>query len=121
MKKNKCVQVFHKSWKFNYFFSYISDRIIGLLCCFQPSVVKKYVLEKHFKTRHSVNYLNYSNSEKLNVIEELKLVYQENSIPSIPCSLQKSLQVSYAVSLLIVQNSKSFMESVLKNCIILKQ
>ena len=77
------------------------------------------MLEKHLKIRHSVNYLNYSNSEKLNVIEELKLVYQENSIPSFPCSLQKSLQVSYAVSLLIAQNSKSFTEGVfVKNCII---
>ncbi|KYN11922.1 General transcription factor II-I repeat domain-containing protein 2B [Trachymyrmex cornetzi] len=119
MEKNKYVQVFDKSWEFNYFFSYISDRIICLLCGFQPSVVKKYVLEKHFKTRHSVNYLNYSNSEKLNIIEGLKLVYQESTISSFPSSSQKSLQASYAISLLIAQNSKPFTEGVfVKNCIV---
>jgi len=49
--KKKCIlQVFHKSWEFNYFFSYISDRTIYLFCNFQPSVIKKYVLKKHCKT-----------------------------------------------------------------------
>ncbi|KAG5313996.1 GTD2A protein, partial [Acromyrmex insinuator] len=50
------------------------------------------------------------NSEKLNVIEGLKLVYQESN---------PYKQPSYAVSLLIVQNSEPFIEGVfVKNCII---
>jgi len=52
------------------------------------------VLEKHFKTRHSVNYLNYSNSEKFNIVEGLKLVYQESSVPFFLFSFGKSLQAS---------------------------
>ncbi|KYN38119.1 hypothetical protein ALC56_07519, partial [Trachymyrmex septentrionalis] len=38
--------------------------------------------------------------------------YAKGYLDIFPCSSQKSLQVSYAVSLLIVQNSKSFMELV---------
>ncbi|KYN18712.1 General transcription factor II-I repeat domain-containing protein 2B [Trachymyrmex cornetzi] len=123
MEKNKYVQVFEKSWEINYFFSCISDRTICLLCGYEPSVVKKFVIERHFKRRHAEDYSNYSNSEKLSVIEGLKLVYQENSIPSSSSnddsSSQKSLQASYAVSLLVAQNSKPFTEGVfVKNCII---
>jgi len=48
----------------------------------------------------------------------LKLVYQEDTIPS-ENSSQKSLIASYAISLLTAQNSKPFTEgSFVKNCII---
>ena len=88
--------------------------MICLFCGFQPSIVKKYMLEQYFKIRHSIDYLNYSISEKLNVTEGLKLVYQKSSIPS----FQKSLQASY-VFLFITQNFKPFTESVfVKNCIV---
>ncbi|XP_018394276.1 PREDICTED: general transcription factor II-I repeat domain-containing protein 2B-like [Cyphomyrmex costatus] len=87
---------------------------------YELSVAKKFVIEKHFKNRHEKNYSNYSNSEKLSVIEGLKLVHQENSIPSSSSNDDSSsLQASYAVSLLIAQNSKPFTEGAfIKDCII---
>ncbi|KYN03873.1 General transcription factor II-I repeat domain-containing protein 2B, partial [Cyphomyrmex costatus] len=111
---------FDKSWEINYFFSCISGRTICLLCRYELSVAKKFVIEKHFKNRHEKNYSNYSNSEKLSVIEGLKLVHQENSIPSSSSNDDSSsLQASYAVSLLIAQNSKPFTEGAfIKDCII---
>jgi len=94
--------------------------------------LQKFIIERHFKKSHSEKYSNYSNSEKysnysnsekLNIIEGLKLVYQEGSIPSSSSnddnfSSQKFLQASYAISLLIAQNSKLFTEDTfVKNCI----
>jgi len=112
--EKKYVQGFDKSWGVNYFFSYISDRTICLLCGFKPLTVKKFVIERHFKNSHSERYSNYFNSEKLNIIEGLKLVHQEDLIASSnddDSSSQKSLQTSYAISLLIAQNSKPFTEN----------
>ena len=92
--------------------------MIYLFCGFQPLIVKKYMLEQYFKICHSIDYLNYSISKKLNVTEGLKLVYQKSSISSFLSSFQKSLQASYAF-LFIAQNFKPFTESVfVKNCII---
>ncbi|XP_046145949.1 general transcription factor II-I repeat domain-containing protein 2-like [Osmia bicornis bicornis] len=100
--------------------SFISNQTICLLCGFKPLVVKKFIIERHFRTRHLLEYSNYSNTEKLNIIEGLKLVYQEGALPpSINSSSQKSVLASYAISLLIAQNAKPFSEGVfVKNCII---
>lgn len=119
MDKTRFVQIFDKSWEENFFFSYISGRTICLLCGFKSSVVKKFSIERHFKTCHSYQYANYSNSERLNIIEGLKFIYQEGSMSPISSTAQQALQASYAISLLIAQNSKSFAESAfVKNCII---
>jgi len=48
-----------------------------LLCDYQSSVVKKYVLHRHCNIKHSKNYSIYVDKEKSGMIEELKLTYQE--------------------------------------------
>ncbi|EZA57622.1 General transcription factor II-I repeat domain-containing protein 2B, partial [Ooceraea biroi] len=99
---------------------YISNRTICLLCGFEPSIIKKFVIDRHFRRCHSVQYSNYSDTEKLNIIEALKLVYQDDVVSSPPeNSSEKPLLASYAISLLIGQNSKPFTDGTfIKNCII---
>ncbi|EZA53490.1 General transcription factor II-I repeat domain-containing protein 2B [Ooceraea biroi] len=120
MDNQKYIQEFDRSWEINYFLNYISNRTICLLCGFEPSIIKKFVIDRHFRRCHSVQYSNYSDTEKLNIIEALKLVYQDDVVSSPPeNSSEKPLLASYAISLLIGQNSKPFTDGTfIKNCII---
>lgn len=121
--ERRYVQTFNKVWQDIYFAS-INNKIICLLCGYQPSVVKKFVLNRHYTSQHSHEYdLKYGDEEKSNVIEGLKLVYQEgcdsnsqleNVTPSV-----KALTASYAISNLIAKNSKPFCEGkFIKKCLI---
>jgi len=60
------------------FFASIHNKTTCRLCGYQPSVVKKYILHRHYNMKHSKNYSIYVNKEKTNIIEELKLTYQED-------------------------------------------
>jgi len=105
-----CVQSFDKVWE-EIFFASIDNKTTCLLCGYQPFVVKKYVLHRHYNIKHSQNYSIYVDKEKSDIIEGLKLTYQEgcsssshvdNATPS-----EKALTASYAISNLIAKNSKS--------------
>jgi len=116
------VQSFDKVWE-EIFFASIHNKTTCLLCGYQPSVVKKYVLHRHYNIKHSKNYSIYVDKEKSDIIEGLKLTYQEgcssnshvdNATPS-----EKALTASYAISNLIAKNSKPFSEGkFIKECII---
>jgi len=70
------VQFFDKVWE-EIFFASIHSKTTCLLCGYQPSVVKKYVLHRHYNIKHSKNYSIYVDKEKSDIIEGLKLIYQE--------------------------------------------
>jgi len=63
------------------FFASIHNKLVFcitcLLCDYQLSVVKNYVLHRHCNIKHSKNYSIYVNKEKSGMIEGLKLTYQE--------------------------------------------
>ncbi|KYN30338.1 hypothetical protein ALC57_00198 [Trachymyrmex cornetzi] len=115
---NRYVQSFDKVWK-EIFFASINNKTTCLLCGYQPSVVKKYVLHRHYNIKHSNEYSTKCvGQEKHDLIQGLKLVYQEGSISDIEdCSSSsdttssiKALTASYAISNLIGKHSKPFTE-----------
>ncbi|XP_026827608.1 general transcription factor II-I repeat domain-containing protein 2A-like [Ooceraea biroi] len=120
--ERRYVQSFDKVWE-EIFFASIYNKTTCLLCGYQPSIVKKFVLERHFKIKHLNEYSKYVDQEKSNLIEGLKLVYQEgcssnshidNATPSV-----KALTASYAISNLLAKNSKPFCDGkFIKECII---
>ncbi|XP_070519722.1 general transcription factor II-I repeat domain-containing protein 2A-like [Cardiocondyla obscurior] len=77
----------------------------------------------HYHQKHLSEYVKYQGVEKSNLIESLKLVYQEgcssnssidNATPS-----RKALTASYAISHLIAQNFKPFSEGTfIKECLL---
>ncbi|XP_036139535.1 general transcription factor II-I repeat domain-containing protein 2B-like [Monomorium pharaonis] len=113
-------QHFDKVWEES-FFTCIDNKIICLLCGYKPSIVKKYVLLRHYKIKHSHEYSKYVDEEKFNLIEGLKLIYQEgcsSNIENVTPSV-KALKASYAISNLIAKNSKPFCEGkFIKECLI---
>jgi len=56
-----------------HFFASIHNKTTCLLCDYESSVVKKYVLHRHCNIKHSKNYSIYV--EKSGIIEGLKLTY----------------------------------------------
>lgn len=75
------------------------------LCDYQPVVVKKFVIDRHYKNIHS-NESKYVDQEKCNLIERLKLIYQKGSNSSISndndaTSSVKTVTALYVISLLI--------------------
>lgn len=111
------------------FFTFVRNRTTCLLCGYEPSVVKKYILERHYRIKHSGEYSNYSCQEKLNILEGLKLVYQERDsiyqdtsdtlISNADHDNEKAVAASYAISFLIAKHSKPFVEGkFVKKCLI---
>ncbi|KAG5335353.1 GT2D2 protein, partial [Acromyrmex heyeri] len=109
-RMDKYMQLFDKVWE-EMFFASINNKTICLLCGYQPSIVKKYILHRHYNIKHSKDYSKC----------ELKLIYNinsssrvDNATPSV-----KTLTASYAISNLITKNSKPFCEGeFVKECII---
>lgn len=120
--EQRYAQTFNKVWQ-DIYFACIHNIITCLLCAYQPSLVKKYILQRHYMCKHSQEYSKYVDEEKLNLIEGLKLVYQEgcsssshldNVTPSV-----KALTASYAIFNLIAKNSKPYCEGkFIKECLI---
>jgi len=106
------------------FFACISNKTICLLCGYEPSILKKFVIEKHYKGKHFKEYSKYVDQEKFNLIEGLKLVYGENcslvlDIDNDATSSAKAVTASYSTSHLIAKNSKPFTEGeFVKECLI---
>lgn len=122
METQKYGQKCDKEWE-EYFFVSIVNKITCLLCGYQPSFVQKFVLLKHYKCKHQNEYSKYVDQEKYNLIEGLKLVYQEgcslNSHIHSTTTSTKALTASYAISNLIAKNSKPFTEGkFIKECLI---
>lgn len=121
-KDQRYVQMFNKKWQ-DIYFAFVDNKVTCLLCGYQPSVIKKYYLFRHYNSKHSHGYSKYVDEEKSNLIAGLKLVYQEgcsskcdldNATPSV-----KALTASYAISNLIAKNSKPFCEGkFIKECLI---
>lgn len=107
------------------FFVLVRNQTTCLLCGYEPSVVRKYVLERHYRVKHS-GYSSYTYQEKLKILEGLKLVYQaDNSvsrdflISNTDNNDAKALAASYAVSFLIAKHSKSFSDGeFIKECLV---
>ena len=106
------------------FFACISNKTICLLCGYQPSVVKKFVIEKHYIRKHFKEYSKYVDEEKFNLIEGLKLVYQEGCNPIFEVdnnasSSAKAVTAPYAMSRHIAKHSKPFTKGeFIKECLI---
>lgn len=100
--KKRYVQIFNKSWELDYFFADISNKVICLICGFQPLTVKKYYLRRHFNTYHSSTYSNYTTAEKFYIIEGLKLVCEKGFKPfsssCVASSSTDSSQISHEAS-----------------------
>ncbi|XP_067215683.1 protein FAM200A-like [Linepithema humile] len=78
-------------------------------------------LIRHYKNKHSNEYSKYVDEEKSNLIEGLKLIYQEGRSSNIDNATPsaQALAASYAISNLIAKNSKSFCEgNFIKECLI---
>jgi len=112
-----------KVWE-DIFFAFVRNRTICLLCNYEPSVVKKYILERHYRVKHSGEYSKYTAQEKLKILEGLKLVHHEDStyhslISNADNDDAKTLAASYATSFLIAKHSKSFSDGeFIKKCLI---
>jgi hypothetical protein len=78
--EQRYVQHYDKMWQ-NNFFALINNRTVCLLCGFEPPIIKKFVIERHYKNKHFNDYFKYADQEKINLIEGLKLVYQESRNP----------------------------------------
>jgi len=116
-------QYFDKTWE-NNFFGLINNQTVCLLCDYYPVVVKKFVIDRHYKNKHADEYSKYVDQEKRNLIEGLKLIYQEGSNSSSfsdndNTSSIKAVTASYAISLLIAKHSRPFIEGdFIKECLI---
>lgn len=74
--KQRYGQRHDKVWE-DIFFTFVRIRTICLLCNYEPSVVNKYILEKHYRVKHFGEYSKYTAQKKLKLFAGLKLVYQE--------------------------------------------
>jgi len=74
--KKKYEQGFDKVWE-DIFFAKICNETTCLLCGYRPSLIKKYILYRHYNNKHLNEYSKYVGQEKYNLIEGLKLVHQE--------------------------------------------
>lgn len=120
-KMQRYVQSFDRIWE-EIFFACVDNKTTCLLCGYQPSLIKKHVLYRHYNNKHSEEYSKYVDEEKRNLIDGLKLVYQEgcssSSVDNTTSSL-KALTASYAISNLIAKHSKPFSEGeFVKECLI---
>ncbi|XP_011872403.1 PREDICTED: general transcription factor II-I repeat domain-containing protein 2A-like, partial [Vollenhovia emeryi] len=79
--------------------------------------------QRHYKVKHSNEYSQYVDEEKFNLIEGLKLIYQEGRSPNSDTvnatPSANALTASYAISNLIAKNTKPFCEGkFVKECLI---
>lgn len=122
-KEKRYEQIFDKAWE-DIFFAFVDNKTTCLLCGYQPSVVKKFVLHKHYNAKHSNEYSKYVGQEKYNLIEGLKLIYQEgcssnSHVVDNTTYSTRALTASYAISNIIAKYSKSFTEGqFVKECLI---
>lgn len=94
---------------------------MSLLCGFEPALIKKNAIERHYSHYHAQEYASYEGREKFDLIEGLRLVYQEGRtyIPEASSSSEKACIASYAISLLIAEHGKPFTEGdFIKKCLI---
>jgi len=91
-------QQYLKVWK-DIFFAFVRNRTICLLCGYEPSIVKRYNLERHYRIKHAAEYSSYGCQEKLNLLEGLKLVYQEGDYQDtlVSNASHKAVAASYAM------------------------
>jgi len=118
--KQKYEQRYLKVWE-NIFFAFVCNWTICLLCGYEPSIVKRYILERHYRIKHSAEYSNYTCQGKLNILEGLKLVYQERDYQDtlVSNASQKAVAASYAISFFIAKHSRPFTEGeFIKKCIV---
>jgi len=122
--EQRYVQHYDKMWK-NNFFALINNRTVCLLCGFEPPIIKKFVIERHYISIHFNDYFKYADQEKINLIERLKLVYQESRNPifnignNAISDATKAVTASYTISHLIAKHSKPFTDGeFVKECLI---
>ena len=82
------------------------------MCGYQPSVVKQFVIQKQYISKHSKEYSKYVDEEKHNLIEGLKLVYREGCSPILDIvndvTSEKAVSALYVISHLIVKQKIKF-------------
>ncbi|XP_029160323.1 general transcription factor II-I repeat domain-containing protein 2-like [Nylanderia fulva] len=121
--KQNYEQRYDRIWE-DIFFVFVRNRTTCVLCGYEPSVVKRYNLKRHYRVKHSGQYSSYTSEEKLKILEGLKLVYQADNSSDLLISNAgnnnaKALAASYAISFLIAKHSKSFSDGeFIKNCLV---
>lgn len=122
--KQKYKQWYRKVWE-NYFFAAICGETVCLLCGFKPSTIRQDKIQRHYKRKHFREYAQYVGLEKHNLIEGLKLVFQQSRDVNVESKVEdgtsskKALTASYKISHMIAKHSKPFSEGTfIKDCMI---
>ena len=66
-KKQKVIdecQVFNENWKTKYFFTEFDGKAICVICQQSVAVLKDYNLKHYFDSKHTRNYINFSDEER---------------------------------------------------------
>jgi len=70
--QQRYVQHYNKEWGDN-FFVFIYNRTVWLLCGYQSSIIKKFMIEKYYKNKHFANCSRYVDEEKFNFKRGIKI------------------------------------------------
>ncbi|CAK9796117.1 General transcription factor II-I repeat domain-containing protein 2 [Anthophora plagiata] len=74
---------FKPSWEEEFFFAEHDGAVKCLVCCKKLNQLKRYNLQRHYKTYHEAAHLNYSSTQRRAEIERLKmkLLKTERDLP----------------------------------------
>lgn len=110
---------FQEHWEEKYFCVTLRNTILCLLCNDTIAVCKEYNIKRHYETKYGEKYNTLIGSERRDLLKKRKdlLLKQQNVFSRGNLQVENAVKASYAISELIVQNSKPFSDGgYIKQC-----
>lgn len=111
---------FQEKWKFDYFFTFVKDKAVCLICSETVSTLKEYNLKRHYDTKHEQQYKNLTGQlriDKFNRMEKnlgkQQAIFKNQAILS-----NAAVKASFVVSQILAKKMKPFADGeMIKECL----
>ena len=103
-------RVFNDKWTEEYFFIFLDEKPICLICSQSVAALKEYNIRLHYMQKHADKYDKFLLSSRLEKIESLKksLLAQQTIFTRVNKDVEGVVRASYAVSEIIARELKCF-------------
>ncbi|XP_076643548.1 general transcription factor II-I repeat domain-containing protein 2-like [Halictus rubicundus] len=102
---------FIDSWTYDYFFTYINESAVCLVCSEKISVLKKYNIKRHYDSKHSLKFNNLQGQLHKDMMDQLQASLNlklRNSLECTASTADRTVRASYLVNQILAKKMKHF-------------